>query len=232
MGRRRMFTPENAPEVLAREQLDAIHDQAMTILEEIGTDVRHEEALELLRSHGQHVDGERVRWDREFVMEMVAKAPESFTLRPRNPEREVTIGGGSLVLAPVGGSPFAHDLRARAARRHDGRPRRAGEDGARGRPDRLPAGRHGRGHRPPRGQPAHGHGLLDPALVGQAVRLLRHVRPQGARRRQPGGDRLRRPRGDRADAGRDGRRQPQQPAGLGLADGRRADRVGRRPTSR
>ena len=106
----RMFTPENAPEVLAGEQLEAIHDQAMTILEEIGTDVRQEEALELLKAHGQHVDGERVRWDREFVMEMVAKAPESFTLRPRNPEREVTIGGGSLVLAPVGGSPFAHDL--------------------------------------------------------------------------------------------------------------------------
>ena len=106
----RMFTPENAPAVLSGEQLQAIHDQAMTILEEIGTDVRQEQALELLKAHGQKVDGERVRWDREFVMEMLAKAPESFTLRPRNPEREVTIGGGSLVLAPVGGSPFAHDL--------------------------------------------------------------------------------------------------------------------------
>src|SRR6478609_5181751 len=106
----RMFTPENAPAVLSGEQLQAIHDQAMTILEEIGTDVRQEQALELLKAHGQKVDGERVRWDREFVMEMLAKAPASFTLRPRNPDREVTIGGGSLVLAPVGGSPFAHDL--------------------------------------------------------------------------------------------------------------------------
>ena len=69
----RMFTPENAPEVLAGEQLEAIHEQAMTILEEIGTDVRQEEALELLKSHGQRIDGERVRWDREFVMEMVAQ---------------------------------------------------------------------------------------------------------------------------------------------------------------
>ena len=56
----RMFTPENAPEVLAGEQLDAIHEQAMTILEEIGTDVRHEEALELLASHGQR-DRRRAR---------------------------------------------------------------------------------------------------------------------------------------------------------------------------
>src|SRR5690242_6884973 len=106
----RMFTAENAPEVLSAEQLEAVHEQAMTILEEIGTDVRQEEALDLLRSHDQKIDGERVHWDREFVMEMLAKAPDSFTLRPRNPAREVTIGGGSLVLAPVGGSPFAHDL--------------------------------------------------------------------------------------------------------------------------
>src|SRR6476620_11131149 len=82
----------------------------MTILEEIGTDVRDEPALELLRGCGQRVDGERVRWDREFVMEMVAQAPPSFTLVPRNPERAVTIGDGSLVLAPVGGSPFCSDL--------------------------------------------------------------------------------------------------------------------------
>ena len=48
-------------------------------------------------------------------MEMLAKAPETFTLRPRNPERAVTIGGGSLVLAPVGGSPFAPTWSAGAA---------------------------------------------------------------------------------------------------------------------
>jgi trimethylamine--corrinoid protein Co-methyltransferase len=104
-----MFEPGTSIEVLSQEQLDEIHEHAMRILEEIGTDVREPRALALLRSLGQDVDGERVRWDREFVTEMVAGAPSSFVLRPRNPAREVTIGGGSLVLAPVGGSPFAHD---------------------------------------------------------------------------------------------------------------------------
>jgi trimethylamine---corrinoid protein Co-methyltransferase len=99
-----------APEPLGEEALEAVHEQAMAILEEIGTDVRDEAALELLRGCGQRVEGERVRWDREFVMEMVAQAPQSFTLVPRNPERSVTIGDGSLVLAPVGGSPFCSDL--------------------------------------------------------------------------------------------------------------------------
>ncbi|MDX6591485.1 MAG: trimethylamine---corrinoid protein Co-methyltransferase [Gaiellales bacterium] len=97
-------------EALSEEQLDAVHDRAMTVLEEIGTDVRHPEMLELLRSHGQAIDGERVRWDREFVMEMVAKAPSSIVLSGRNPERAVTLGGAGPVLTPVGGSPFCSDL--------------------------------------------------------------------------------------------------------------------------
>ena len=96
--------------ILAPDDVEAVHERAMTIIEEIGTDVRHEEALELLRASGQDVDGERVRWDPEFVMEMVAAAPASFTLAPRNPDRAVTIGGGKPVLAPVGGSPFCSDL--------------------------------------------------------------------------------------------------------------------------
>ena len=96
--------------ILTPDNVEAVHERAMTILEEIGTDVRHDGALELLRSLGQDVEGERVRWDREFVMEMVARAPAAFTLEPRNPERAVTIGGGRPVLAPVGGSPFCSDL--------------------------------------------------------------------------------------------------------------------------
>jgi trimethylamine--corrinoid protein Co-methyltransferase len=96
--------------VLSEDHVEEIHDRAMTILEEIGTDVRHERALELLASHGQSIDGERVRWDREFVMEMVSRTPSTFTLRGRNPERTVSFGAGRPVFTPVGGSPFCADL--------------------------------------------------------------------------------------------------------------------------
>jgi trimethylamine--corrinoid protein Co-methyltransferase len=96
--------------VLSEEQLDAVHHQALRILEEIGTDVRHDAALDLLAARGQRVEDGRVRWDPEFVMEMVALAPETVTVRSRNPQRAITLGGGSLVLTPVGGSPFCSDL--------------------------------------------------------------------------------------------------------------------------
>jgi len=105
-----MFTVETAPVVLSEEQIESVHAAAMTVLEEVGTNVDHEGALELLREAGQAVDGNRVRWDREFVMEMVERAPGSFSVHSRNPQRTITVGGGSCVLAPSGGSPFVSDL--------------------------------------------------------------------------------------------------------------------------
>ena len=105
-----MFADAGISAVLSGEALDAVHEHAMTILEEIGTDVRHEGALAMLAGLGQDIDGERVRWDREFVMEMAGRAPASFTLAARNPARSVRIGGGKPVLTPVGGSPFCADL--------------------------------------------------------------------------------------------------------------------------
>jgi trimethylamine--corrinoid protein Co-methyltransferase len=97
-------------EVLSPDAISSVHDQAMRILEEIGVEVGSEAGIELLRGAGQTVDGTRVRLDRGFVMEQVSKAPASFTLRPRNPARELRVGGGSMVLTPVGGSPFCADL--------------------------------------------------------------------------------------------------------------------------
>jgi len=106
-----MFEPENALKVLTPEQEDMVHEQAMRILEEIGTDVLHDEARKLAEQAGMRVEGDRVRWDPGFVMEQVAKAPASFTLAARNPERTLQVGGGAPpVLMGVGGPPFASDM--------------------------------------------------------------------------------------------------------------------------
>ena len=107
-----MFDRESAPSVLTPEQEVTIHEQAMRILEEIGTDVLHEGARKLLADAGLAVDGERVRWDRGFITEQLARAPREFTLRARNPERDLRIGGGEPALMNVGGPPFASDLDA------------------------------------------------------------------------------------------------------------------------
>ncbi len=65
-------------EVLTPDAIASVHDQAMKILEEIGVEVGSEAGIDLLRAAGQTVDGTRVRLDRGFVMEQVAKAPDEL----------------------------------------------------------------------------------------------------------------------------------------------------------
>ena len=104
----RMIDPPVEP--LRPEGVAAIHDGAMRILEEIGVEFLNEEALEILREAGCTIDGANVRMGRDFVMEMVAKAPPSFTLMPRNPARQITIGDGHINFGNVSSPPNYWDM--------------------------------------------------------------------------------------------------------------------------
>jgi trimethylamine--corrinoid protein Co-methyltransferase len=104
------FGPEGGVPVLTEEQLEAVHETAMRICEEIGLDVLHDGARKLLAEAGLEVDEQRVRFDRGFVMERVAEAPSSFGLRARNLARSLEVGTGTPVWMNVGGPPFASDL--------------------------------------------------------------------------------------------------------------------------
>ncbi|WP_171097003.1 trimethylamine methyltransferase family protein [Ruegeria sp. HKCCD7255] len=97
-------------EPLGPEGIEAIHDGAMRILEEIGIEFLNEEALGILREAGCTVEGSNVRMGRDFVMEMVGKAPSSFTITPRNPDRKITIGGRNLLFGNVSSPPNYWDM--------------------------------------------------------------------------------------------------------------------------
>src|SRR5438132_450344 len=66
-----LYTPEHAPRLLTEEQEEQVHTYAMRILEEIGLDVLHEGARQLLEKAGQKVEGERVYFDRGIEMERI-----------------------------------------------------------------------------------------------------------------------------------------------------------------
>ncbi len=97
-------------EPLTEEGVTAIHDGAMRILEEIGIEFLNPEALEIMREAGCTIDGENVRMGRDFVMEMLGKAPSSFTLTPRNLARKLTIGEGHILFGNVSSPPNYWDL--------------------------------------------------------------------------------------------------------------------------
>ena len=97
-------------EPLTEDGVAAIHNAAMRILEEIGIEFFNEEALEILREAGCDIRDANVRMGRDFVMEMVGKAPSSFTITPRNPDRQITIGEGHIVFGNVSSPPNYLDL--------------------------------------------------------------------------------------------------------------------------
>jgi trimethylamine--corrinoid protein Co-methyltransferase len=108
----RVYNPFPTLELLRPEQLDAIDAAAFTILEEIGLDFLSDEALPLLRAGGADVatGGQRVRFGREVIREWVAKAPERFMLKGRDPARDVGFGGSEIVFSLVASAPNCADL--------------------------------------------------------------------------------------------------------------------------
>ena len=92
-------------EPLDEEGVARMHDVSMRILEEIGIEFLNEESLEIFKEAGCKVDGTNVRMGRDWAMEMVAKAPDSFTLTPRNEARTLEIGGNKLVFGNVSSPP-------------------------------------------------------------------------------------------------------------------------------
>jgi len=97
-------------EPLTEEGVQAIHDTAMRVLEEIGIEFLNDEALELFREAGCTVNGLNVRMGRDWVMEMVGRAPSQFTITPRNPDRQITIGGKHIIFGNVSSPPNYWDL--------------------------------------------------------------------------------------------------------------------------
>ena len=107
---RNVTNPYAPVEVLEPEGVDAIHEASLDILATTGMDFLHQEAVGILAAHGARVDGARVRFDPEMVMEWVRRAPSSFTLHARNPARDVDIGGSNVVFLSVASAPNASDL--------------------------------------------------------------------------------------------------------------------------
>ena len=97
-------------EPLGPEGVNAIHEGAMRILEEIGIEFLNHEALAILKEAGCTINGENVRMGHDFVMEMVGKAPSQFTLTPRNKAHEIIIGGNYMSFGNVSSPPNYWDM--------------------------------------------------------------------------------------------------------------------------
>jgi trimethylamine--corrinoid protein Co-methyltransferase len=96
-------------EILDEAALQELERGWRRIVSELGIEFLYEEALDYFRTAGQDVDGQLVKFDPDWILEQVAKAPAEFTLQARNPERSVQIGGKHMVFSAVYGCPFVRE---------------------------------------------------------------------------------------------------------------------------
>ncbi len=104
------INPDRPVEPLDADGVQAIHRTAMRVLSEIGIEFLNPDAVAILKQAGCRVSGENVRMDEDFVMEMLGHAPESFTITPRNPDRELIVGGKHMLFVNVSSPPNAWDM--------------------------------------------------------------------------------------------------------------------------
>ncbi len=97
-------------EILSEDAMDVIDRGWRRLVSEIGVEFLLPEAVDLLVKAGQTLEDEnRIRFDPEFILEQVAKAPHEFELQARNPDHSAHIGGNHMVFAPVYGPPFIRE---------------------------------------------------------------------------------------------------------------------------
>ena len=98
-------------EILSADQVEAIHQTSLRILEEIGIELMSPAARAAMRAVGAEVDEVTgtVKVDRAVVERALATTPARFTLTSRNPAKQLRIGDRDIAFGLVAGPPFVHD---------------------------------------------------------------------------------------------------------------------------
>jgi trimethylamine--corrinoid protein Co-methyltransferase len=98
-------------ELLSQDQLMAIHEASLALLERIGIEFMGSAARRTFAAAGADVDDATglVRIPRELVTQALASAPARFVLTPRNPARRLHIGDDHISFGLVAGPPNIHD---------------------------------------------------------------------------------------------------------------------------
>jgi trimethylamine--corrinoid protein Co-methyltransferase len=99
-----------ALDVVSADELESIHLASLRVLQEIGMDFTLPEARDMLARAGASVDGDRVRFPSEMIVELVSCAPASFTLHARNPVNSLEIGGNVMNFGTVASPPNCFDM--------------------------------------------------------------------------------------------------------------------------
>lgn len=90
--------------VLSDDELRAVHEGALQVLQRVGFSTTNERLLKLMADLGQEVDfdARRIRLDPGFVMDAVKLAPARYTLCARDPANDLVLDGDHAYLSSDG----------------------------------------------------------------------------------------------------------------------------------
>jgi trimethylamine--corrinoid protein Co-methyltransferase len=91
---------------LTMAQMTKIHQASMALLQTTGIVINENEALSIFKQHGYKVEGKTVFPTEEQIRKALSTVPSKFTIRARNPQKNVTIGEDSYAFLPGYGAPF------------------------------------------------------------------------------------------------------------------------------
>lgn len=109
---RHLVNPLVRQPALSEDRIEALHETALKVLEELGIRVLNAEARDIYCAAGAAVDEESrmVTIDRALVANALASAPKIFDMPGGSPDRTVTMGGDHCAFVCVGGPPNISDL--------------------------------------------------------------------------------------------------------------------------
>jgi trimethylamine--corrinoid protein Co-methyltransferase len=98
-------------DLITADELEAIHNASLTVLETIGVEVLHDGAREMMKAAGAEAPAgsQNVRFDRAMIETLIASCPPQVTLHARNPAHTLTLGGNHVIFAPVASAPNCSD---------------------------------------------------------------------------------------------------------------------------
>jgi trimethylamine---corrinoid protein Co-methyltransferase len=96
-------------EILSGEAMATLERGWRRLVSEIGVEFAADWALDLFHGAGQDVEEHTVRFDPDFLLEQVARAPREFDVQARNPEHTLHMGGDHMAFGAVYGPPFVRE---------------------------------------------------------------------------------------------------------------------------
>jgi trimethylamine--corrinoid protein Co-methyltransferase len=109
---RHLENPFEPLRVFSDDQVAAIHEGALSLLENQGMKVLADDARRRYAQGGAQVDEATlmVRLDRGLVAQSLATAPRTLTLHAMDPARDVPVSGRAVAFAPTSGPPNIMDI--------------------------------------------------------------------------------------------------------------------------